>query len=269
MTVFDTYEPAPSNEWVRPSARMVLATLIAIGVAGWVFGPGEWPFKLGMCAVTFVMEIWGFNAAVQWARALVRNDVSGPLVYWTGIVFSCSGWTIFSLYHALGMIADDMGAAALPAYLAFTALALALPFHEWAIERVEVAPKKTVAKTVATVSQDGVSNCRDSVVEAPQDGVATPVATGSRRASRHLSRTVANELSRQAPRGASKARRDAAESRVATRAPPLSEEELRRAVSELTQDGKIVSIRSVAKHLDVPASRVERSPAKHVLRQAA
>lgn len=272
MSTIDPYEPPPSNEWVRPSARIVLATLILIGVAGWIWGPGNLPFKIGMCAVTAVMEVWGFNAAVQWARALVRDDVGRPMAYWTLIVFSCSGWTIFSLYHALDLISVDMGAAATPGYVAFTVLALALPFHEWAIERVEVAPKKPVAtpvsKGVSTGVSNTVANCRESEFEAPQTGVATPVATVPQRASRRVSRTVARELSRQFATGASK-RHDGDETRVATRAPPLSEADLQRAVAELIQDGKVVSIRSVAKHLDVPASRVERSPAKHVLRRVA
>lgn len=264
----EAYEPPPSNEWVRPSARIVLATLILIGVAGWIWGPGNLPFKLGMCAVTAVMEVWGFNAAVQWARALVRADVGRPMAYWTLIVFSCSGWTIFSLYHALDLISVDMGAAATPGYVAFTLLALALPFHEWAIERVEVAPKKPVSKGVATDVSNTVSNCRDNEFEAPQTGFATPVATVPQRASRQASRRVARELSRQSATGASK-RRDGAETRVATRAPPVTEADLTRAVAALTQSGTVVSIRSVAKHLDVPPSRVERSPAKHVLRSAA
>lgn len=272
MTAIDAYEPPPSNEWVRPSARIVLATLILIGVAGWIWGPGNLPFKLGMCAVTAVMEIWGFNAAVQWARALVRDDVGRPMAYWTLIVFSCSGWTIFSLYHALDLIAADMDAAATPGYVAFTLLALALPFHEWAIERVEVAPKKPVATGVSNTVSNTVSNCRDSTFEAPQDSVATGVSTGvatvSQRASRQASRRVARELSRQSATGVSK-RRDGAETRVATRAPPLTEADITRAVAELTQSGTVVSIRSVAKHLEVPPSRVERSPAKHLLRQAA
>lgn len=262
------YEPPAPNEWVRPSARLVLATLILIGVAGWIWGPGNLPFKLGMCAVTAVMELWGFNAAVQWARALVREDVGRPMAYWTLIVFSCSGWTIFSLYHALDLIAHDMGAAATPGYVAFTMLALALPFHEWAIERVEVAPKKAVATPVSKGVETGVSNRRDGLLEAPQNTVSTPVATVPRRASRQASRTVARELSRQPATGASK-RHDGDETRVATRAPPLSEADLQRAVAELTQSGTVVSIRSVARHLDVPPSRVERSPAKHVLRSAA
>jgi hypothetical protein len=43
-----------------------------------------------------------------------------------------------------------MGAAALAAYVAFTCLAASLPFHEWAIDRVERAPLK--------VAQNGL-NC--------------------------------------------------------------------------------------------------------------
>jgi hypothetical protein len=119
-----------------------------MGVVGWIVVESTLWLKLGMCAVTLVIEVWGLLAAVQWARALARQRVSGPLVYWTLVMIGCAAWTIFSIYHALGMLAGDtaqydMGAAATPAYLAFTCLALSLPFHEWAIDRVERAPLKT------------------------------------------------------------------------------------------------------------------------------
>ena len=45
--------------------------------------------------------------------------------------------------------AYEMGAAAFPAYVAFTCLALSLPFHEWAIDRVERAPLKVAHKAVS------------------------------------------------------------------------------------------------------------------------
>lgn len=248
MSFADTYEPPAPNEWVRPSARAVLATLIIMGLAGWVFGPGTLGFKLGMCAVTAIMEIWGFNAAVQWARALTRHGAGAPLFYWGFVVLSCSGWTVFSLYHALGLISGDMGAAAAPAYVAFTALAGVLPFHEWAIERVETAPKKAVKAPTASKPE-------------PE----TNLGHLGHEPSRGAARAVARELMRQTPRNASKRRASASEARQTNRAPPLSEEALRQAVAELTEQGKVVSLRGVAKHLDVPVSRVERSPAKGLL----
>ncbi|MFN3465016.1 MAG: hypothetical protein ACK4X1_13160 [Terricaulis sp.] len=144
--MIESDEPPP-NEWVRPWARVVLFTLIGMGVVGWLVVESTLWLKLGMCAVTLVIEVWGLLAAVQWARALARERVSGPFAYWTLVMIGCAAWTIFSIYHALGMLAGDtaqydMGAAATPAYLAFTCLALALPFHEWAIDRVERAPLK-------------------------------------------------------------------------------------------------------------------------------
>lgn len=146
MTI-EAFEPPPPNDLVRLWARVVLATLILIGVVGWWTAQSSLGLKLGMSAVTAVIEVWGFNAAVQWARALAREGVALPLIYWTINVVGCAWWTIFSIYHALGMIAADtdsyaMGVAATPAYVAFTCLALALPFHEWAIDRVERAPTK-------------------------------------------------------------------------------------------------------------------------------
>jgi len=144
----DTYEPPEPNEWPRSWARAVLATLIGMGFLGWAFAPGAgfW-LKAGMCVVTVVIEGWGFIAAIQWSRALKREHVVGPLLYWAAAIVGCAAWTIFSIYHALGLILHeasepDMGALATPAYVAFTYLALSLPFHEWAIERVETAQKK-------------------------------------------------------------------------------------------------------------------------------
>lgn len=251
MSFAETYEPPEPNEWPRGWARVVLATLIGIGFLGWAFASNASDLlKIGMCAVTVVIEGWGFIAAIQWSRALKRVNVALPLAYWAAVVIGCAAWTIFSIYHALGLITGDgapvaMGALATPAYIAFTALALSLPFHEWAIERVETAAKKPV-RAPAAVPQ-----------EAPQ---ANP---------RDAAKRVASELTRQRPRSVSKRHSDAAEERVATRAPPLSESDLRQAVSEMTQGGKVVSIRGVAKHLGVPPSRVERSPARYLLKAVA
>lgn len=148
MSLVEAYEPPEPNEWPRGWARAVLATLIGMGFLGWWFAPaaGFW-LKLGMCVVTVVIEGWGFIAAIQWSRALKRERVAGPLIYWALAIVGCAAWTIFSIYHALGLIVGDatepnMGALATPAYVAFTYLALSLPFHEWAIDRVETAEKK-------------------------------------------------------------------------------------------------------------------------------
>lgn len=270
--IAEAYEPPPPNELVRPAARVVLATLILMGVCGWVFGDGTTPFKLGMCAVTTVIEVWGFNAAVQWSRALSRHRVGGPFFYWTLVVVSCSGWTIFSLYHALALIAGDMGAAATPAYVAFTSLALCLPFHEWAIERVESADKKPVATPVITPDATGVAKRHDTLSQSVTTEVSQTVATRHdsprRKLSRQSMRRVATELSRQSPEGVAN-RHDSEEIRVATRAPPLSEHEIREAVEALTKEGQVISLRAVARYHDVPMSRVERSPAKSLLKIAA
>lgn len=251
----DAFELPEPNEWPRNWARIVLGMLIAMGVIGWACASdaGFW-LKAGMCGVTLVIEGWGFIAAVQWSRAMKRQGVAGPLLYWAAVVIGCAAWTIFSIYHALGLVAGDasqqtgMGALAAPAYVAFTALALSLPFHEWAIERVETAAKKAV-KAAKTIEPEAETN-EPQPIQMPNRGAA---------------RSVARELMRQAPRNASKRRGGMSETRTATRAPPLSEEALRQAVAELTEQGKLISLRGVAKHLDVPVSRVERSPAKGVL----
>src|SRR5690242_21470601 len=62
------------------------------------------------------------------------RSVLVPLGYWTIEIVGCSAWTVFSIYHAIGMIAGDgaayeMGAAAFPAYVAFTCLALRSEEH--------------------------------------------------------------------------------------------------------------------------------------------
>jgi len=251
----DAYEHPEPNEWPRNWARVVLAMLIAMGVLGWAFASdATWLLKVGMCGVTLVIEGWGFIAAVQWSRAMKRQGVAGPLLYWAAVVIGCAAWTIFSIYHALGLIAGDpaqqegMGALSAPAYVAFTCLALSLPFHEWAIERVETAPKKVVKPA-----------------KAPEPAPEPAESPSMRMPPRGAARTVARELLRQSPRNASKRRDGSSEHRVTSRAPPLSEEALRQAVAELTEQGKVISLRVVAKHLDVPVSRVERSPAKAIL----
>jgi hypothetical protein len=110
MTAAEAYEPPPPNDWARPWARVVLFTLIGMGVAGWLAAEGGWLLKMGMCALTLVIEVWGYLAAVQWSRALARKGVPAPLGYWTIEIVGCSAWTVFSIYHAIKMIAGD-GAA--------------------------------------------------------------------------------------------------------------------------------------------------------------
>lgn len=67
MHAADTYEPPEPNEWPRSWARVVLATLIGMGFLGWAFAPATsvW-LKIGMGAVTVVIEGWGFIAPA-WA----------------------------------------------------------------------------------------------------------------------------------------------------------------------------------------------------------
>jgi hypothetical protein len=183
MTDAEVYTTPPPNDWVRPWARVVLFTLIGMGVVGWLVADSTLWLKAGMCIVTLVIEVWGLLAAVQWARALARQRVSGPFFYWTLVMIGCAAWTIFSIYHALGMLAGDtarydMGAAATPAYLAFTCLALSLPFHEWAIDRVERAPLKT-AQNAPTEQLD----------ERPLDAPARRPTTLSKRLKRASGRT--------------------------------------------------------------------------------
>lgn len=256
MSYAATYDPPDPNEWVRPVAVTVTVLLIVWNVAGWIM---EKPNLEGafLAALTASFQALSFNASAQLRRASSRvqsASVARAKRFWRWTLITCSLWAAGSAHHAYGVIvarevawAFDLESLwtilqAAPLLVVLTVAAFIEPFLPWAIETVEAAPK------------------------APQQDVQTPpappVETEPGRASRQASRRVARELSRQAPRGASKRSRNSAETRAATRAPPLSEHELRQAVEELTRQGKVVSIRKVAEHLDVPPSRVERSPAR-------
>lgn len=255
MTV-EAYEPPDPNDWVRPIALGVTALLIAWNVCGWIIGKG-WTFEgCFVAAMTGAFQLLSFNASAQMRRAASKERSQRVIKahrFWTGCLFMCSAWSAYSAHHAFGVIvatdvelawtADAMiGVLAnAPALVVLTVAAFIEPFLPWAIETVEAAPRAVSKPTLATVEP--------SPIQAP---------TGAAKA-------VARELLRQSPRRASKTRRNAAEHRDVTRAPPLSEHELRQAVDDMTQLGKVVSIRAVAKHLAVPASRVERSPARHLL----
>lgn len=132
---------------MRPWARVVLFTLIGMGVARWLVADSTLWLKAGMCIVTLVIEVWGLLAAVQWARA--RSPTCKRAVLLLDARHDrLRSVDHFQHLHALGMLAgdtvrNDMGAAATPAYLAFTCLALSLPFRECAIDRFERAPLKT------------------------------------------------------------------------------------------------------------------------------
>ncbi len=77
---------------------------------------------------------------------------------------------------------------------------------------------------------------------------------------------MASALGRQAPRTARE--RDASGEYVsATRAPPASEEDILRAIAELTRGGQVISIRGVAAQLKMSESRVKRSPAVQLIHQ--
>jgi hypothetical protein len=135
------------NDGVRFWARVVQATLIVLGAIGWLMGGTHWALSSLMVAVTIVIEIWGFHAYAQWSLALARREVALQCAYWFLVMIGCASWTMFSVYHAIPIIAGEeraaMGAGATPAYVAFAFLALSLPLHEWAIDRVERATLKS------------------------------------------------------------------------------------------------------------------------------
>lgn len=258
MSFADTFEPADPNDWVRPVALTVTALLIAWNVSGWLI---EKPNMEGafIALITASFQTLSFNASAQMRRA--GSKVQTPSVkrahrFWKWTLFACSLWAAGCAHHAYGVIVakqidwgwdiNSIWAAlnAAPLLIVLTVAAFIEPFLPWAIETVEAAPKAPAL-------------------------VATPEPKPVTAPPRDVGRALARELSRQRPRGASKSYRDAAEERVVTRAPPLSETELKQAVAEMTQGGEVISIRRVAKHLGVPPSRVERSPARHVLRAVA
>jgi hypothetical protein len=138
------------NDGVRFWARVVQATLIVLGATGWLMGGAHWALTVLMVAVTIVIEIWGFHAYAQWSLALARSGVGLQCAYWFLVMIGCASWAMFSVFHAIPIIAGEeragMGAVAAPAYVAFAFLALTLPLHEWAIDRVERAPLKSASQ---------------------------------------------------------------------------------------------------------------------------
>lgn len=255
MSIAEAYEPADPNEWVRPVAVAVTGLLIAWNVTGWILDKGLTFEGLFIAAMTGAFQFLSFNASAQMRRAAAK--VQSPRIlaarrFWTGCLFMCSAWSAYSAHHAFGvMVATDVqwvlsfeGIMAIlantPALVVLTVAAFVEPFLPWAIETVEAAPR---------------------AAHAPQQ----PVETLIRAPTPSAAKAVARELMRQAPRHASKRRGGSSEQRITSRAPPLSEQELRQAVEELTEQGKVISLRGVAKHLDIPVSRVERSPAKALL----
>lgn len=77
---------------------------------------------------------------------------------------------------------------------------------------------------------------------------------------------LALALSRQRPMEARE--RDASGQFVrAARVPPLTEQEVRDAIEELTKRGAVVTLTAVAKHYGVPISRASKSPAADLIRR--
>lgn len=263
MTI-EAYEPPDPNEYVRPVAFGVTALLIAWNVTGWILGEG-WTFEgFFIAAMTGAFQLLSFNASAQMRRASAKvkcKRVESARKFWWGTLLMCSGWSAYSAHHAFGVIvATDVqwvmtfeGIMAIlsnaPALIVLTVAAFIEPFLPWAIETVEAAPR-----AIAPAAKAEPETTPQPLPHISSHGAA---------------RTVARELMRQTPRNASKRRGGASETRTAERGPPLSERELRQAVIELTEQGKVISLRGVAKHLDVPVSRVERSPAKALLYAAA
>jgi hypothetical protein len=155
MTI-EAYEPQLPNDWVRPIAIGVLVLIAGVGIAGWIAGPGTGGFKWTMSIVTVLLEVWALNASAQWARALERERVGGPLVYWFLIACACAGWSLFSIYHGLNVLTAGMGAERIPAYVGLTLLASMLPFAMWAVERVERAPLKPAKPADAPTGENAL-----------------------------------------------------------------------------------------------------------------
>lgn len=256
MTI-EELEPRDPNDWVRPVAIGVSLLLISWNVTGWLLGKGWTLEGVFLAAMTGGFQLLSLNASAQMRRAAAKHDCDAARRFWTTCLFMCSGWAAYSAHYAFAVIvATEVEMAwsleavltilhGAPALVVLTAAAFLEPFLPWAIESVEAAPRKSSQHRLGAV--------------------ATGKLESAQRASRHASRSVASALSRQAPRSASKGTTPSSQQRVAHRAPPLSEEALRQVISEMTQEGEVVSMRKIAKRLNVPVSRVERSPGRHLL----
>jgi hypothetical protein len=92
-------------------------------------------------SLDFVSDTYGASR-----RFRILAVVDAQCFYWLVVIAGCAAWTVFSIYHAIPLIAGHqqaaMGALSAPAYIAFGFLAFSLIFHEWALDRIERAPLK-------------------------------------------------------------------------------------------------------------------------------
>ena len=84
-------------------------------------------------------------------------------------------------------------------------------------------------------------------------------------ASSRRAKKFAKALGRQAPRGA-KERDSAGQYAAAARVPSLTEAQISDAMRALTESGTLITLKAVAAHLEVPVSRVSKSPASKLIR---
>lgn len=254
MSIAATFDDAPpeANEHVRTVVGGVVLVLAAWNLLGWLVGIGwDKPVAYMLAAMTLGFELLAFNASVQMRRAHAKALPRAQFI-WTATLAMCSGWSVYSAHHALGVFApmpqldvvtldSVLGLlAAAPAVVVLTVAAVVVPWLPWAIETVEAAPRQRPKAPVETT-------------------VETPAPQQPRRASKEASRRVASELKRTAPQRAPRSETPGQAER-ASETLPLTETALKQAVAELTRRGEVVSIRSVARACGVSPSRIHRFP---------
>lgn len=264
------YEPEPPNDAVRPAVTFVVLVLAVWNLAGWIASDPRAPANYLLAALTVGFEFLAFNASVQMRRAHAKQLRQATRVWFVTLAM-CSGWSVYSAHHALGVFAPVPALDAFtfetfvgmlktaPAVVVLTIAACVIPLLPWAIETTEKtpAPRRDVG---AGGDGGGVRN------DLPANDIS-PASPSVPRVSERNSRTVAKALANERPKPPRFDHAPAIE-RVSKRAPPLSAADIERAVAEITKRGEVVSIRSVARFYDAPTSRVMGSPGKALIAAA-
>lgn len=154
--MFTPDDPPPNNEHVRPVVGFVVLTLAAWNLLGWMAGLG-WlnPVAYLLAALTVGFELLAFNASAQMRRAADKRRHMAKKIWFVALA-TCSGWSIYSAHHALGVFApmpelDVLTVDAVlgllqaaPAVVVLTVAACLVPLLPWAIEETERAPAPVV-----------------------------------------------------------------------------------------------------------------------------
>lgn len=239
------------NAWVRPVVVGWQVFMGVFGAWGWLAGAGYAPPGVVSAVVSIASAAILMNASVQLRRAEAKKR-RRSIAVWGAALVLFGLWSGYSAHHAFevsqgGAIAIDSllsleAVNALFLFVFFAASAWIDPLLMWAVEDTERA-----------------------ATPAPAEPVATPApprreATGRRRLNLVEAAAFAG-VSALAPTAATAAlpSQPAPQTRTTDASRAVSPDDIRRACRELDARGLRPSYRTVARHLGVPVSRIERA----------